>query len=164
MHTFVKKINVENASEGTHSNKNGLASAVKRVLDLLSVCSSHSHWRMFRQKETPIGYNASITLNYRNVAEILRLLHSKMLSIFGSTEAKFVNGHFLQCRVSNHASVRVLQTVTYNPNFIVLLLLSSRISQNWSAPDSIECFINGRISRIIYFNKCNHLDIIIFRL
>ncbi len=56
-----------------------------------------------------------------------------------------LNAHFLQCGASCHASVRVSQsqTVTYNHNFIVLLLLSSRISQNWSAPDSIRCFING---------------------
>ncbi len=35
-------------------------------------------------------------------------------------------------------------------NFIVLLtlLLSSRISQNWSAPDSIRCLLI--VSRIIY--------------
>ncbi len=32
--------------------------------------------------------------------------------------------HFLQCRVSSHASVRILQTATYNHNFIVLLLIS----------------------------------------
>ncbi len=32
--------------------------------------------------------------------------------------------HFLQCRVSSHASVRILQIATYNHNFIVLFLLN----------------------------------------
>ncbi len=64
-------------------------------------------------------------------------------SIFGSTKATSMNAHVLQCRMSSHVSVRILKTVIYNSNFIVLLLLSSRISQNWSAPDSIGCFING---------------------
>ncbi len=52
-------------------------------------------------------------------------------------------GYFCERTLSamSHASVRILQT--YNRNFIVLLLLSSRISQNWSAPDSIGCFINS---------------------
>ncbi len=59
------------------------------------------------------------------------------------------------------ASVHVLPTTTYNRNFTVLLLFLSRISQNWSAPDSIRCFINGEKN---YFNKYNRLDIIIFRL
>ncbi len=49
------------------------ASAVKRVLDFrhqLSVCPA-THLKMFRQKETPIGYYAAIILNYRNVAKYL---------------------------------------------------------------------------------------------
>ncbi len=49
------------------------ASAVKRVLDFrhqLSVCPA-THLKMFRQKETPIGYYAAIILNYRNVAKHL---------------------------------------------------------------------------------------------
>ncbi len=53
------------ATERIHSNKNSRRSAVKRLLD----------------------YYASIILNYRNVSsgETLRLLHLKILSIFGST-------------------------------------------------------------------------------
>ncbi|XP_058256531.1 required for excision 1-B domain-containing protein isoform X2 [Hemibagrus wyckioides] len=34
-------------------------------------------------------------------------------------------------------------TATYSRNIIVLLFLLSRISPNWSAPDSIRCPING---------------------
>ncbi len=47
--------------------------AEKRVLDFqhqLSVCPA-THLKMFRQKETPIGYYAAIILNYRNVAKHL---------------------------------------------------------------------------------------------
>ncbi len=61
--------------------------------------------------------------------------------------------------MSRVASVRILQTAIYNLNFIVLLLLSSRISQNWSALGVLLL-----VSRMIYFNICNRLDIIIFRL
>ncbi len=44
------------------------ASAVKRELDLLSVCPP-TLLKMFRQKETPISYYAAIILNYINVAK-----------------------------------------------------------------------------------------------
>ncbi len=47
--------------------------AEKRVLDFrhqLLVCPA-THLKMFRQKETPIGYYAAIILNYRNVAKHL---------------------------------------------------------------------------------------------
>ncbi len=45
-----------------------------------------------------------------------------------------MNTHFLQCRVSSNTSMHVLQTAIYNHNdllTIVLLLILSRISQNW---------------------------------
>ncbi len=58
-------------------------------------------------------------------------------------------------------SVRVLQTVTYNLNFIVLLLSSSRISINWFPAAQGVLLL---VSRIIYLNKCNRSDVIIFRL
>ncbi|XP_058266836.1 cadherin-like protein 26 isoform X2 [Hemibagrus wyckioides] len=35
-------------------------------------------------------------------------------------------------------------TATYSHNFIVLLVLLSQISPNWSAPDNIRCPINGK--------------------
>ncbi len=67
----------------------------------------------------------NIILNYRKCQNIsrenLRLLKSKMLSIFGSTWATFVN-----FSVMSHVEFTlpcVLQTVNYNHNFIVLLLL-----------------------------------------
>ncbi len=67
----------------------------------------------------------NIILNYRKCQNIsgenLRLLKSKMLSIFGSTWATFVNFSVMS-RVE-FTLPRVLQTVNYNHNFIVLLLL-----------------------------------------
>ncbi len=72
-----------------------------------------------------------------------------------------MNAHFLHCRVSSNVSVCVLQTAIYNLNFIVLLLNLSRISQNW-LPTASGVLLS--VSRIIYLNKCNRLDIIIFRL
>ncbi len=140
------------------------ASAVKRVLGLLSVCPP-THLKMFRHKETPINYYTAIILiteMWQNISgENLRLLHLKILSIFGSTQATFVNAHFLQCLVSSNTSVRVLQTAIYNHNFIVLLLLSSRISLNWFPTASGVLLL---VSRIIYLNKRNRLDILIFSL
>ncbi len=52
--------------------------------------------------------------------------------------------------VACHASVHVLQTVAYNLNFIVLFCSASGVLL--------------LVSRIIYLNKCNRSDIIIFRL
>ncbi len=79
------------------------ASAVKRVPDLFSVCPP-THLKSSGKKETPINYYTAIiriTDMCKNISgENLRLLHSKMLSIFGSTSATSVNAHFLQCRVS----------------------------------------------------------------
>ncbi len=44
---------MENVSEETHSNKNSLASAVKRVLDLLSVCPApHNEDVQAKKKHT----------------------------------------------------------------------------------------------------------------
>ncbi len=53
-----EKRNVENASEGTHTNKNScsISSEGRRMLDFrqqLSVCPA-THLKMFRQKETPM--------------------------------------------------------------------------------------------------------------
>ncbi len=64
------------------------ASAVKRVLDLLSVYPP-THLKMFGQKRNTHKLLRSNHPYYRNVAkhlwENLRLLNSKILSIFGST-------------------------------------------------------------------------------
>ncbi len=79
------------------------ASAVKRELDLLSVCPT-THLKTFGQKRNTHKLLRSNHPYYRNVQNIsgenLRLLNSKILSIFGSTSATSVNAHFLQCRVS----------------------------------------------------------------
>ncbi len=53
-----EKQNVENTSEGTHTNKNNrsISSEGRRVLDFqhqLSVCPA-THLKVFRQKETPM--------------------------------------------------------------------------------------------------------------
>ncbi len=60
--------------------------------------------------------------------------------------------------MNEHFLPRVLQTKMYNYNFIVLLLISSRISQNWFPTASGFLLM---VSIIIYFNKCNRFDIII---
>ncbi len=64
------------------------ASAVKRELDLLSVCPA-THLKMFRQKRKTHKLLRSNHLFYKNVANIsgenLRLLNSKIISIFRST-------------------------------------------------------------------------------
>ncbi len=147
MDKFVKgeKRNEDNASEGTHSNKIVAASAVKRVLDFRFAALA-THLKMFRQKETPIGYYAAIILNYRNVAK--HLWREPLIITFENAFHIWINiGYICERTLSAMSRVmsrfRARQTATYNHNFIVLLLLSSRISQNWSAPDSIRCFING---------------------
>ncbi len=61
---------MENASEGAHSNKKISASAVKRVLDLLSVCPA-THLKMFRQKRNTHKLLRSNHPYYRNVAKHL---------------------------------------------------------------------------------------------
>ncbi len=69
--------------------------------------SHHSHRCSDKKKQQQ--QSSLITEMWQNISgENLRLLHSKMLSIFGSTWATFVNAHFLQCRVSSNTSVRVL--------------------------------------------------------
>ncbi len=134
------------------------ASAVKRVLDLLSVCPA-THLKMVTEKSNTHNLLRSNHPYYRNVAKHLwrepQIIKLKILSIFGSTAATFVNTHVLQCRVSSNTSARVLQTAIYNLNFIVLLLISSRISQNWFPTASGVLLL---VSRIIYLNKCNCLD------
>ncbi len=72
-----------------------------------------------------------------------------------------MNAHFLQCRVSSNTSVRVLQTAFYNQPHCAV----NHFKLNFTklVPHSIRCFIIGE-SRISYLNKCNRLDIIIFRL
>ncbi len=122
------------------------ASAVKRELDFRFALPLTL--KMFRQKETPIGYYTLINLRLQKCGktyvsgENLRLLNRKCFLYLDQHRLHLLT-HFLQCRVSSNTSVRILQTATYNRNFIVPLLLLSRISLNWSAPDSIRCFISG---------------------
>ncbi len=138
------------------------ASAVKRVLYFLSVCSA-THLKMFRQKRNT--HKLLHSNPYRNVVKHLwrepPIIKFQKFFPYLDQQATFVNAHFLQCRVSSNTSMRVLQTAIYNLNFIVLLLILSRISQNWFPTASGVLLL---VSRIIYLNKCNRLDIIIFRL
>ncbi len=105
------------------------ASAEKRVLDFrhhFRFCPA-THLKMFRQKETPIGYYAAIILNYRNVAK--HLWREPPIIKFENAFHIWINiGYICERTLSalsrvSHASVCVSQTATYNRNFIVLLLL-----------------------------------------
>ncbi len=65
---------MENASEGTHSNKNSHSISSEESAGLSASTFGlppATHLKMFRQKETPIGYYAAIILNYRYVAKHL---------------------------------------------------------------------------------------------
>ncbi len=103
------------------------ASAVKRELDLLSVCPA-THLKMFRQKR-----NKLLRSNhpyYRNVAKDL-WREPQIIKLENSFHIWINIGYIFEHTFCNAASVRVLQTAIYNHNFDVLLLISSRISQNW---------------------------------
>ncbi len=62
---------MENASEGTHSNKNRRREESAGLSASTFGLPPATHLKMFRQKETPIGYYTAIILNYRNVAKHL---------------------------------------------------------------------------------------------
>ncbi len=133
---------MENASEETHLNKNSR----RRVLDLLSICPA-------------IHLKILITEMWQNISG------ENLIIKFENSFHIWINVGYICERtlsaMSRVTSVRVLQTAIYNFNFIVLLLISSRISQNWFPTASSVLLL---VSRIIYFYKCNRLDIIIFRL
>ncbi len=77
---------MENASEGTHSNKIVAASAVKRVLDF-RFAPRHTLEDVQVKRNTATTQQSSlITEMWQNISgENLSLLNSKMLNIFGST-------------------------------------------------------------------------------
>ncbi len=84
---------MENASEETHSNKNSLSISGEES-DGLTFGLPHHSMKIEDEgcsgkKETPINYYAAIILiteMWQNISgENLRLLHSKIISIFGST-------------------------------------------------------------------------------
>ncbi len=138
------------------------ASAVKRVLDLLSVCPA-THLKMFRQKRN----NKLLRSNhpyYRNVAK--HLWREPQIIQFENYFHIWINiGYICKRTLSAMSPVksrfRSRLTGCNNLNFIVLLHISSRNSQNWF-PTASGCLL--LVSRIIYLNKCNRVDIIIFRL
>ncbi len=132
------------ASEETHSNKIGL-SIIGEASDGLTLgLPPATHLKMFGQKRNTHKLLRSNHPYYRNMAKHL-WREPQIISIFGSTSATSVNAYFLQCRVSSHASVCILQTAIYNLNFIVLLLISRRISQNWFPTASGVLLLGSRI-------------------
>ncbi len=93
------------------------ASAVKRLLDFrhqLSVCPA-THLKMFRQKEATTQQSSLITEMWQNIfGENLRLLNSKMLSIFGSHRLHLWTHTF--CSVASHVT---LPCVSYRPQLTI---------------------------------------------
>ncbi len=152
---------MENASEGTHSNKNSLSISSEERAGLTFGLPRHSHWRCSGKKETPIGYYTPINLRLQTCGktyisgENLRLLNRKCFLYLDQHRLHLLT-HFLQCRVSSNFRAHLTDC-----NFIMLFLLLSRISLNWFLTASGVLLL---VSRIIYLNKCNRLDIIIFRL
>ncbi len=132
--------------DGTHSNKNSLSISSEESAGLSASTfglSPATHLKMFRQKETPIGYYAAIILNYRYVAN--HLWREPQIIKFENAFHIWINIGYI-CERTLSAVLRVksrFRARLTDCNVNVLLLLSSRISQNWSAPDSIRCFING---------------------
>ncbi len=115
------------------------ASAVKRVLDIEDVQAKGNTHKLLRSNHP----------YYRNVAKHLR--RETQIIKFKSTFDIWINIGYIcehtfsaMSRIKSHFRARL----TGCRKFIVLLLLLSQISQNWSAPDIIRCFIN--VSRIIY--------------
>ncbi len=141
MDTFVikgEKLNVKHGSDGTHSNKNSLS---------ISGEESAGHWRCSSKRKLLRSNHPY----YRNVAKHLR--REPQIIQFKSTFDIWFNIGYI-CESTFSAMSRIKSrfcahlTGCNNLNFIVLLLLSSQISQKWSAPNSIRCFIN--VSRMIY--------------
>ncbi len=130
------------------------ASAVKRVLHLLSVCPA-THLEMFRQKKNTHKLLRSNHPYYRNVAK--HLWREPQIITFENSFSIWIHIGYICERtlytISRVTSVHVLQTATYNLNFIELLLISSRISQNWFPTASGVLLL---VSRIIYLNKWYH--------
>ncbi len=120
-------------------------SAVKKVLDFrhqLSVCpATHTEDVQAKINTHRLDNYAAIIFNYRNVVNHLR---DPQIIKFENAIHVWINiGYicertFAISRVKSRFRARITDC-----NFIVLLLISSRISKNWSAPDSISYFING---------------------
>ncbi len=140
------------------------ASAVKRVLDLLSVCPA-THLKMFRQKRNTHKLQRSNHPYYRNVAKHLwrepqiiqfeNYFHiwinigyicERTLSAMSCVKQHF-RVHFTDCYLQSQLHCAVTH---FEQNFTILVLTASGVLL--------------LLSRIIYLNKCNHLYIIIFRL
>ncbi len=80
---------MENACEETYSNKNSFCINGKESAGLTFGLPRHSLEYVQAKKETPLNYYAAIILiteMWQNISgDNLRLLHSKIISIFGST-------------------------------------------------------------------------------
>ncbi len=102
---------MENASEGTHSNKNSHSISSEESAGL-SLGLPRYHLKMFRQKRNTHKLLRSNQPYYRNVAktslgepQIIKFENSFHICI---NIGYIVNAHFLQCCVSSNTSVRVL--------------------------------------------------------
>ncbi len=145
-----EKLNVENASEGTHTNKNNRSISSEESAGLsASTFGLPRHSLEDVQAKGNTQNYAAIILNCRNVVKHLwrkpQIIIQKIS--FEKIIRKcfpYLDQHMLH--LWTHIFCNVAHQVTLpraSYNFIVLLLLSSKISHNWSAPDSIRCFING---------------------
>ncbi len=120
------------------------ASAVKRVLDFRF--APPFTWRCSGKKKHPEATTQQSAL-ITNVAK--HLWREPQIITFENAFNIWINlwTHTF-CNVACRVTLpRVLQTVIYNLNFIVLLHLSSRISQNWFPTASGVLLM---VSRIIY--------------
>ncbi len=100
------------------------ASAVKRELDLLSVCPP-THLKMFRQNRNTHNLLRSNHPYYRNVVK--HLWEKPQIIKFENSFHIWIDTGYI-CERTLSAMVRVLQIAIYNLNFNVMLLSSSRIS------------------------------------
>ncbi len=149
------------------------ASEVKRVLDLHSVCPA-THLKMFRQKRNTHKLLRRNHPYCRNVAKHLWREHQIIKfenSIFYSIKYfPYLDQHRLNLWTHTFCNVVIqvaLLCASYRLQFIISTSLCCYSFQTefnkkkWFPTASGVLLL---VSRIIYLNKCNRLDIITFRL
>ncbi len=161
---------MENTREGTHSNKNSRSISSEESAGLSASTFGlprHSHGRCSGKNETPIGYYAAIILNYKNVAK--HLWREPQIIKFENALHIWINiGYIFERTLSavSHVNSRFHARLTHCNLQSQLNCAFTPFVQNFtklvSYPKSSGVLLMG--SRIIYFNKCNRLDIKIFRL
>ncbi len=139
------------------------ASAVKRVLDLHSVCLA-THLKMFRQKRNTHKLLSSNHSYYRNVAK--HLWREPQIFTFENSFHIWINiGYICECTISAMSRVKYhFRTCLTDCNLQSQLHCTvTHFKQNFNwFPTASGVLLLG--SRIVFLNKCNRLDIIIFRL